>query len=148
MLQYHHRLKWLVLAGLCLAQGFPAAAAPHLETRIGYASFYGPNFHGKCCTANGETVNMHAHTAAHPSLPFGTHLKVTNLKNKKTVVVRINDRGPYHGGRIIDLSKGAFEQIARNERGVIKVQLEIVKANGNKISRISLPDLQAPLVRP
>lgn len=85
-----------------------------LETPVyeqtGTASWYGNKFHGRR-TANGERYNMHAYTAAHKSLPFGTILRVTNLDNDKSVLVRVNDRGPYVRGRIIDLSRAAAEEI-------------------------------------
>lgn len=87
------------------------------------ASWYGPGFHGRT-TANGEKYNMYALTAAHKTLPFGTKVKVTNLNNKKSVIVRINDRGPFKPGRIIDLSKAANTQISCN---LCKVKLEILK---------------------
>lgn len=74
--------------------------------QTGFASWYGPGFHGKR-TASGERFNQHALTAAHKTLPLGSKVKVTNLKTKKTVVVTINDRGPYSRGRIIDLSRGS-----------------------------------------
>ncbi|HAC14758.1 MAG TPA: septal ring lytic transglycosylase RlpA family lipoprotein, partial [Bacteroidetes bacterium] len=79
-----------------------------LET--GTASWYGPNFHGKH-TANGEVYNQYELTAAHKTLPFNTVVKVTNLDNGKSVTVRINDRGPYAGRRVIDISRAAAEQI-------------------------------------
>ncbi len=87
------------------------------------ASWYGPHFHGKE-TANGELYNQMALTAAHKSLPFGTILQVTNLKNGKSVVVRINDRGPYIDGRDLDLSKGTATALGMLGRGVIKVKVE------------------------
>lgn len=87
------------------------------------ASWYGPGFHGRL-TANGERYNMYALTAAHKTLPFGTEVKVTNMKNGKAVVVRINDRGPYTKGRIIDLSKAAHLAIDCN---LCKVELDIIK---------------------
>ncbi|HKG76989.1 MAG TPA: septal ring lytic transglycosylase RlpA family protein [Beijerinckiaceae bacterium] len=70
----------------------------------GAASWYGPGFHGRK-TANGERFNTHAMTAAHRSLPFGTRVRVVNERTGRSVVVRINDRGPFHGGRIIDLAQ-------------------------------------------
>jgi rare lipoprotein A len=76
----------------------------------GVASWYGPGFHGKK-TANGERFNTHALTAAHKTLPFSTKLRVTNERTGKSVVVRINDRGPYAHGRVIDLSKAAAEAV-------------------------------------
>lgn len=89
----------------------------------GIASWYGPNFHGKK-TASGERYNMYAMTAAHKTLKFGTKVRVTNLKNNKTVVVIINDRGPFKPGRVIDLSKSANKQI---DCHLCKVKLEIIK---------------------
>ena len=88
----------------------------------GIASWYGPNFHGKK-TSNGEWYDMYAMTAAHKTLPFGTLVKVNNLENGKSVVVKINDRGPFVRGRIIDLSKSAFIAIGDSRKGIIKVQI-------------------------
>ncbi len=88
----------------------------------GTASWYGPGFHGRK-TASGEIFNTNDLTAAHKTLPFNTFVKVTNLMNDKTVIVKINDRGPYVGGRIIDLSRAAKEQIGMD--GLAKVRLEI-----------------------
>jgi len=87
------------------------------------ASWYGSKFHGKT-TANGETYNQSALTAAHKTLAFGTLLKITNLKNGKSAVVRINDRGPFIGGRDIDLSKGTAIALGMVKRGVLKVKVE------------------------
>ena len=92
----------------------------------GMASYYGPGFQGKK-TANGERFNMHALTAAHKKLPFNTIVKVTNLTNDKSVIVRINDRGPYGKGRIIDLSKAAAKKIEMLQAGITKVRMEIIK---------------------
>ena len=94
--------------------------------QIGYASYYGPNFQGKM-TANGEIFNMYKLTAAHRYYPFGTIVKVTNLSNKKSVVVRINDRGPFKGGRIIDLSYAAAKKIGMVKTGVTKVRIRVLK---------------------
>ncbi len=96
------------------------------KTLIGIASYYGPGFHGKK-TANGERFNMYELTAAHKTLPFNTRVRVTNLNNKKSVIVRINDRGPYKKGRIIDLSKGAAKKIDLLQTGTAKVKVEILK---------------------
>ncbi len=98
--------------------------------RIGYAqegnaSYYADKFHGRK-TANGETYDMYEMTAAHPRSRFNTKMKVTNLNNNKTVVVRINDRGPYSGGRIIDLSKAAAKELDMIRFGVISVKTEII----------------------
>jgi len=94
--------------------------------QIGKATYYGKKFHGRK-TASGETFNMHALTAAHRKLRFGTKLRVTNLANGMSVVVRVNDRGPFVKGRIIDLSYGAAKKIGLVQSGVAKVKLEIVK---------------------
>lgn len=91
----------------------------------GTASWYGPNFHGKK-TSNGEIYNMYNLTAAHKTLPMNTVLKVTNLKNQKNVVVRVNDRGPFVADRIIDLSKAAATQIDMIGAGTAPVSLEVV----------------------
>lgn len=95
----------------------------NIQAQTGTASWYGPGFHGRK-TASGERFNTHALTAAHRTLKLGTKVKVTNLKNKKSVIVVINDRGPYARGRIIDLSNAAKNRIAMN--GTTKVHLEII----------------------
>lgn len=91
----------------------------------GMASWYGGNFHGRK-TANGETYNMNALTAAHKTLPFGTRVRVTNTRNGDTVVVRINDRGPFVGGRVIDLSRAAASQIGLTASGVAPVKITVL----------------------
>ncbi|MBR8831916.1 MAG: Endolytic peptidoglycan transglycosylase RlpA [Chroococcopsis gigantea SAG 12.99] len=91
----------------------------------GMASWYGPGFHGGR-TASGESFNAYGNTAAHPYLPFGTRVKVTNLNNGRSVVVRINDRGPHLRSRIIDLSKGAASIIGVFQSGVAPVLLEVL----------------------
>ena len=100
---------------------------------VGPASWYGKFFHGKQ-TASGETYNMYEMTAAHPDLPLGTRLKVTNLKNDKSVVVRVNDRGPMVPGRIIDLSYGAAQELGFTAKGVQRVRLDIVPGNSPAMS--------------
>ncbi|GAB6283326.1 MAG: hypothetical protein STSR0008_20880 [Ignavibacterium sp.] len=92
-------------------------------------SWYGPRFHGRI-TANGETFDQQSLTAAHKSLPFGTLLKLTNPKNNKTVIVRINDRGPFIRGRQLDISKAAAESLDIIEPGVQKLTVEQVTLNG------------------
>jgi len=91
----------------------------------GMASWYGPGFHGRR-TASGETFNSSGLTAAHRYLPFGTRVRVTNLRNGRSVVVRINDRGPFSGGRVIDLSRGAAAIIGVFQSGVAPVVLEVL----------------------
>ena len=92
----------------------------------GKASFYANKFDGRI-TANGEIYKSTKMTAAHKDLPFGTYVKVTNIVNSKSIVVRINDRGPYIGDRIIDLSKKASEKLGFTENGIVEVTLEIVE---------------------
>ncbi|MGR9108022.1 MAG: septal ring lytic transglycosylase RlpA family protein [Gammaproteobacteria bacterium] len=99
----------------------PAPAPNHKE--VGEASWYGPGFQGKK-TANGETFNQNNMTAAHPSLPLGTKAKITNLKNGKKVEVRINDRGPYAGDRVIDVSRAAAKKLGMKNDGTTEVKIE------------------------
>lgn len=99
------------------------------------ASWYGPRFHGKL-TANGEIYDQMALTAAHKSLKFGTLLKITNTRNGKSVVVRINDRGPYIAGRQLDLSKGAAIELGLLEKGVAKVKVEEITLNSDTNPRV------------
>ena len=91
----------------------------------GIASWYGEDFNGHL-TANGEVYDMYAFTAAHKTLPLGTVVKVTNLDNGMTTQVRINDRGPYVEGRIIDLSRTAARALGMREQGTTRVKLEVV----------------------
>jgi rare lipoprotein A len=97
----------------------------YLCVEQGLASYYGSQFHGKL-TANGERFDQMALTAAHRSLPFGSIIRVTNRVNYKSVIVRINDRGPFNKKRIIDLSKGAAIQIGLDDIGVGEVVLECI----------------------
>lgn len=91
----------------------------------GEASWYGPGFHGRL-TANGERYNQNAMTAAHPYLRFGTMVKVTNLNNGRSAIVRINDRGPYAKGRIIDVSAAAARSLDMIHSGVAPVRVDIL----------------------
>jgi rare lipoprotein A len=109
---------------LAVAPILPQANAAE-TTLSGVASWYGPGFHGRT-TANGERYNMNDMTAAHKSLKFGTMVKVTNETNGKSVVVRINDRGPYVGKRIIDLSKSAAQAIDMIGPGTASVTVEVL----------------------
>jgi len=92
----------------------------------GIASFYSEDFHGKL-TSNGEIYDMNALTAAHRTFPFGTKVRVINLENNKSVVVRINDRGPFHESRIIDLSYGAAKTLDIVQSGTASVRLEVLE---------------------
>ena len=107
-------------------RGLPAA--PSLRSgETGMASWYGHPYHGRAA-ANGEIYDMEKLTAAHRTLPFGTWVRVTNLANEKSVEVRIIDRGPFVGGRIIDLSHAAAEVIDMVGSGITRVRLDIVSA--------------------
>jgi rare lipoprotein A len=96
-----------------------------LTETLGFASYYAYQFHGKK-TSSGEFYDMNDLTAAHLKLPFGTKVQVRNIKNNRTVIVRINDRGPFVDGRIIDLSKAAAEELDMINDGVTEVELTIV----------------------
>src|SRR3954468_17677728 len=91
----------------------------------GMASWYGDDFHGRL-TANGEVFDMASLTAAHPTLPMPSYARVTNLRNGKSLIVRVNDRGPYHGNRLIDVSNKAAELLDFKGNGVAKVRVEYV----------------------
>jgi rare lipoprotein A len=95
-------------------------------SETGVASFYADHYQGKL-TANGERYDRNKRTAAHTQLPFHSRVQVTNLDNKKSVVVEINDRGPFIKGRIIDLSRSAFRQIADTNLGVVYVRIEVLE---------------------
>jgi rare lipoprotein A len=109
-----------LLLSACASQG---QVDPHGYRAEGQASYYGARHHGKK-TASGERFDQHALTAAHRSLPFGSRVQVTNLRNDRSVVVRINDRGPYAKRRIIDLSHKAAEQLGMLRDGVVPVCVE------------------------
>ncbi|EDX84468.1 Rare lipoprotein A-like double-psi beta-barrel [Synechococcus sp. PCC 7335] len=108
-----------------VVEAAPAQQVAIVSSTVGTASWYGPGFHGRR-TANGESFNQYALTAAHRTLPFGTRVLVTNLYTGRQVVVRINDRGPFSGNRVIDLSAGAADQIGLTSAGVGTVQLDIL----------------------
>jgi len=114
----------LTLSGCSgLARRVDTAGPGYTET--GKASFYAMKFQSRK-TASGGLFDQSAFTAAHRTLPFGTKVKITNVRNGKSVIVRINDRGPFVRGRIIDLSRSAFSQIGNTSAGVIDVKLEVV----------------------
>lgn len=93
--------------------------------QTGLASWYGRQFHGRK-TASGDTFDMNGLTAAHRSLPLNCYIKVTNKSNGKSVIVKVNDRGPFHGNRVLDLSYGAAKQIGLTQKGVGNVSIERV----------------------
>lgn len=104
---------------------FPGGRAEVVGTEFGLASWYGPGFKGRR-TANGEVFEAWGRTAAHRTLPFGTLVLVTNLDNGRSVVVKINDRGPWVEGRIIDLSQGAAEELDMVDCGLGPVRLDVI----------------------
>ncbi len=139
----HGLMIGLMIVGLGAAQGPNNSEASSAQTsqipkseihkqvktkpyEVGTASWYGEFFHGKP-TASGEDYDMYDMTAAHPTLPLGSYVRVTNLRNGRAVVVKVNDRGPIVQGRIIDLSYGAARALEFQERGLQKVRLDIVK---------------------
>lgn len=133
----------IILVSGCMPESRPVyrsggigATAAGFRQR-GIASFYGPGFHGKL-TASGEEFDMYAMTCAHPSLPFDTVLRVVNLENRREVTVRVNDRGPFVAGRIIDLSYAAAERLGMVESGIAEVQLDVLEQGGTDSGRRSL----------
>jgi len=119
-------LLFFGLAAFVLVLGLAAAWAANSYWEVGIASWYGPGFHGRR-TASGEIYDMYAMTAAHRTLPFGTIVKVVDLETGRSVVVRINDRGPFIEGRIIDLSYAAAVELGMVEKGLARVGLKIVR---------------------
>lgn len=153
-----NRLRLTILAGLALLVATAVSTgcrtirrAP--EARVierGIASWYGPGFHGRT-TANGERYDMHALTAAHPSLPFGTWVEIRNLDNGKTCRVRINDRGPFVRGRIVDLSYAAARSIDMVGPGTARVELAVVGPGAPRPLAPLEPDpvpVSAPVLAP
>ena len=112
---------------------------------VGIASWYGPGFHGRA-TANGETFNENALTAAHTTLPLPSYVEVTNLENGNRLVVRVNDRGPFADGRILDLSKAAARELGFLERGLARVRVRLVDPPEG-VTLIAAQDRGAPAPR-
>jgi len=113
----------LALAVMALALPFGANATVTIQE--GLVSWYGQHFHAKP-TASGEPFDATAMTMAHPTLPFGTQVKVTNLRNGRSVVLRVNDRGPFVGQRIADLSQAAAAYLGMLRRGIAHARLEVL----------------------
>lgn len=110
----------------------PAYDPDYDET--GYASWYGPQFHGRK-TANGEIFDMNKLTAAHRTLPLPSYVKVTNLTNGRSLVLRVNDRGPFAKGRILDVSRRGAQLLGFERQGVARVRVQIVDADGTSLRR-------------
>ena len=154
----------LCIVGLGAAQGpniSEATAAPvssiqkkpevrkQVKTKpfqVGTASWYGQIFHGKP-TASGEPYDMYDMTAAHLTLPMGSYVRVTNLRNGRSVVVRVNDRGPIVPGRIIDLSYGAAQALEFRQRGLQRVRLDLVNPHDRKPANQTLAYNHPPLAK-
>ena len=130
-----------VLTAFCITMNAQAETV----FQQGKASYYGKAHHGKK-TASGKRFNMHAMTAAHRSLPFGTQLKVTSKDTGKSVIVTINDRGPYVGGRILDLSQEAARQLGMIKQGVGVVTLEKMNVKQDSVRRSSTERIEEPLL--
>ena len=121
------------------------APRPHARPyQVGTASWYGDYFEGKP-TASGEPFNMYDLTAAHPTLPLGTLVRVTNLRNRRAVIVRINDRGPVVAGRIIDLSYSAARVLEFQARGVQRVRLDVLPPHRQATTMALLREPTLPL---
>ena len=126
----HGRRRWLAVCSLLTwMAAISCSTAPAVKPKpprkvdaTGLASYYGKKFHGRK-TASGERYNMHAMTAAHRRYAFGTRVTVTHVKNGRTVKVRINDRGPFIKGRIIDLSYAAAKKLGMLSEGVARVKI-------------------------
>lgn len=125
-------IKPTVFALLCLLAGCSTIQPGADNNWVGYtesgkASFYGDK-HQHRKTASGSVYKHDLKTAAHKKLPFGVMLKVTNIENGKSVIVEVNDRGPFVQGRIVDLSKSAFSKIGNTSAGILDVEIEVVRA--------------------
>ncbi len=138
--RFQIRSACLAALALCCAGCLPASRSngtggnypgggAALAVDEGQASFYGNEFVGRR-TANGETYRHEEMTAAHRTYPFGTLVRVVNLKNGRQIVVRINDRGPHKAGRVVDLSRAAAEDIDMIRDGVIPVRIEVIRWGG------------------
>lgn len=111
--------------------------------QTGYASWYGKDFHGKA-TANGEVYNMNALTAAHKTLPMPSYVKVTNLENNRSLVLRVNDRGPFVAGRLIDISRRGAQLLGFQKQGVTRVRIQasdekgrVMRASGGRQTQVA-----------
>ncbi|MHB8526574.1 MAG: septal ring lytic transglycosylase RlpA family protein [Candidatus Acidiferrales bacterium] len=114
-----------------LAQPNPRLHARPLKTWVCLSSWYGGDFNGQL-TANGEVYNMYARTAAHPSLPLGSVVRVENLRTHRSAIVRINDRGPYVAGRSLDVSYEVARELGFAHRGLARVRVELLKVPPSK----------------
>lgn len=131
------RHKWTMKEYCVLGKNYKPTYVSVGQTMNGISSWYGPDFHGKM-TSNGEVYNMHGQTAAHKTWPMDTMVKIKNLQNGKSTVVRINDRGPFVQGRIIDCSYAAGKAIGLDSMGIAKVQIKVVGFAGEVQSEATI----------
>ncbi len=127
-------------------------AVDYNYNKTGIASWYGPNFHGKK-TANGEIFNQNDLTAAHKTLPLPSIVRVTNLENGRSLIVRVNDRGPYSKGRIIDMSKRSAELLGFKDKGIAKVRVQVLEEESRMVARAAkngqdTRGMEVPMNRP
>ena len=134
--QFKRIILCFIWLGIFLSGCVRVRYFPEGDVESGMASWYGPDFHGKP-TSSQEIYDMYDMTAAHQTLPFGTHVVVTNLNNNKAVTVRINDRGPFVKGRIIDLSYAAARVLDMVGPGVAPVRIEVLKDISPKQSSVT-----------
>ena len=141
----------LVALGLTASASDPGLSQKQQQTskgrrwyQIGQASWYGGHFQGKK-TANGESYDMNGLTCAHRSLPLGSWIRVTNLKNRRSIFVRVNDRGPVPENRIVDLSYGAAQAVGLANAGVGKVKLETLRPGDPEMARQLIAQLRMPV---
>lgn len=124
-------MRIVLLSIFCFAFLILSDASAQELRQYGNASWYGSSFHGRK-TASGESYDMHEFTGAHKDLPFGTLIKVRNLRNGKEVVVRVNDRGPYVKSRIVDLSRAAASVLGIVSRGTARVSIQVISFPHNE----------------
>ncbi len=130
---YNTRHLYIIIVALLVSScAIPAYRQPYAAGYVerGVASWYGEDFHGRP-TSSGEIYNMYDLTAAHKLMPLGTVAKITNLENDQSVVVKINDRGPFIEGRIIDLSYSAARELGMAEKGLSRVEIKVLKWGEN-----------------
>ena len=128
----------LMLIGTAAINRASAAPVKNVQnfSQSGKASWYGPGFHGRK-TSNGERFNMNALTAAHRTLPLPSYVRVTNLSNNKSIIVRVNDRGPFRGNRVMDLSKGAAKQLGFLGAGMANILISSLDASSDNVQLAS-----------
>lgn len=132
-------ILFTVIIFLFIGVSHPTFAQKNDKTQVGAASWYGSKYHGRK-TSSGERYNKNEMTAAHKTLPFGTMVRVTNPANDKSVVLRINDRGPFVGKRIIDVSEAAARKLDIHEDGVARVKVEVLGDSKTAVASAAQPN--------